>query len=152
MLENDDAMLDWRDYFDHHTLPLSRRNLSRWPHHPTGYRQVIAEYSDQASLLAQKLLELISESLGLPRQSWWPSGVEDGNWVTVQPVPGAIIVMLADQTEIITNGVYRSAEHPAITNSNRARLSLATFHGPTKLKKVSPFPRLTSPHLPDRIP
>ncbi|TVU34732.1 hypothetical protein EJB05_16580 [Eragrostis curvula] len=26
MLANDDSVLDWRDYFDHHTLPESRRN------------------------------------------------------------------------------------------------------------------------------
>lgn len=31
MLSKDDSVLDWRDYFDHHTLPLSRRNPSRWP-------------------------------------------------------------------------------------------------------------------------
>lgn len=34
----DDTVLDWRDYFDHHTLPLSRRNPSRWPDFPPNYR------------------------------------------------------------------------------------------------------------------
>ncbi|GAB4848220.1 hypothetical protein Ancab_002887 [Ancistrocladus abbreviatus] len=29
--QNHDTVLDWRDYFDHHTFPLSRRNPSRWP-------------------------------------------------------------------------------------------------------------------------
>lgn len=33
-----DVVLDWRDYFDHHTLPLSRRNPSRWPVSPPDYR------------------------------------------------------------------------------------------------------------------
>ncbi|GJX56292.1 probable 2-oxoglutarate-dependent dioxygenase ANS [Tanacetum coccineum] len=33
-----DGVLDWRDYFDHHTFPLSRRDPSRWPHFPTSYR------------------------------------------------------------------------------------------------------------------
>lgn len=37
MLENDDVVLDWWDYFDHHTLPLSRPNPSRWPHSPSDY-------------------------------------------------------------------------------------------------------------------
>lgn len=31
MLVKEDTVLDWRDYFDHHTLPLSRRNPSKWP-------------------------------------------------------------------------------------------------------------------------
>lgn len=65
MLERDDTILDWRDYFDHHTLPLSRRNPSRWPHSPADYRQVIAEYSDRMGSLAKDILGLVSESLGL---------------------------------------------------------------------------------------
>ncbi|XP_031377850.1 leucoanthocyanidin dioxygenase isoform X2 [Punica granatum] len=145
MLENDDVVLDWRDYFDHHSLPLSRRNPSRWPHHPPDYRQVVAEYSDQMALLASKLLGLISESLGLPTSciedsvgefyqnitiSFYPpcpqpdltlglqahsdmgavtlliqddvgglQVLKDGEWVMVQPVTDAIVVILADQTE-----------------------------------------------------
>lgn len=66
MLERDDTVLDWRDYFDHHTLPLSRRNSSRWPHFPADYRKVVAEYSDKMGLLASELLGLVSESIGLP--------------------------------------------------------------------------------------
>lgn len=36
--EKDDTILDWRDYFDHHTFPITRRNPSRWPRHPPYYR------------------------------------------------------------------------------------------------------------------
>jgi isopenicillin N synthase-like dioxygenase len=38
MLANDDSVLDWRDYFDHHTLPDSRRDPTRWPDFVPGYR------------------------------------------------------------------------------------------------------------------
>jgi isopenicillin N synthase-like dioxygenase len=38
MLANDDSVLDWRDYFDHHTLPESRRDPARWPDFVPGYR------------------------------------------------------------------------------------------------------------------
>ncbi|XP_054796260.1 jasmonate-induced oxygenase 4 isoform X2 [Prosopis cineraria] len=58
-------ILDWRDYFDHHSLPLSRRNPSRWPSFPSDYREVVTRYSDEMKVLAQKLSGLISESLGL---------------------------------------------------------------------------------------
>lgn len=68
MLERDDTVLDWRDYFDHHTLPFSRRNPSRWPHFPADYRQVVTKYSDQMGSLARDVLGLVSESLGLPTQ------------------------------------------------------------------------------------
>ncbi|XP_024995539.1 probable 2-oxoglutarate-dependent dioxygenase ANS [Cynara cardunculus var. scolymus] len=184
LVASDDAVLDWRDFFDHHTFPLSRRHLSRWPHSPPNYREVIAEYSDQMKVLAEKLLGLISTSLGLSSSfieeamgelyqnitiSYYPScpqpeltlglqshsdmgfitlliqdkvaGLQvskDGEWVTVDPVSHAILVILGDQTEIITNGIYKSSQHRAITNANRARLSVATFHDPAKTMSVSP--------------
>ncbi|KAJ7964358.1 2-oxoglutarate (2OG) and Fe(II)-dependent oxygenase superfamily protein [Quillaja saponaria] len=182
-------VLDWRDYFDHHTLPLSRRNPSRWPHFPSDYREVVQKYSDEMKVLAQKLLGLISESLGLPSSciesavgdfyqnitiSYYPpcpqpeltlglqshsdfgaitlliqddvGGLQvlkdDTKWVTVTPLSDAILVILADQTEIITNGKYRSTVHRAITNSNHPRLSVATFHDPAKTVKISPASEL----------
>ncbi|GER39246.1 2-oxoglutarate (2OG) and Fe(II)-dependent oxygenase superfamily protein [Striga asiatica] len=66
LVESNDTVLDWRDYFDHHSLPLSRRDPSKWPSFSSNYREVVAEYSDQMSVLADKLLRMISESLGLP--------------------------------------------------------------------------------------
>ncbi|CAH9077411.1 unnamed protein product [Cuscuta europaea] len=179
-----DTVLDWRDYFDHHTFPLSRRNPSGWPHFPSDYRGVVGQYADCMKVLAERLLELISKSLGLPCScikdavgelhqnitfSYYPpcpqpeltlglqshsdmgtitlliqddvAGLQvlrDGNWVTVNPLSDAILVILADQTEIITNGEYRSSIHRAVTNAERPRFSIATFHDPAKTRKVSP--------------
>ncbi|KDP20669.1 hypothetical protein JCGZ_21140 [Jatropha curcas] len=196
MLVDKDSVLDWRDYFDHHTLPLSRRNPSRWPHYPPNYREIVGKYSDEMKVLAQKLLGLISESLGLPScciedaigdfyqnitisyyppcprpeltlglQSHSDMGVitlliqdnveglqvfKDSQWVTVHPLSDAIVVILSDQTEIITNGKYKSAQHRAITNASRARLSVATFHDPAKTVKISPISELISKSCPPR--
>ncbi|PHT35826.1 hypothetical protein CQW23_23526 [Capsicum baccatum] len=184
LVESNETVLDWRDYFDHHTLPLSRRDPSHWPESPADYRKVVAEYSDHMKSLAQELLGLVSESLGLTCQcienivgdfyqnitiSYYPpcpqpeltlglqshsdmgaitlliqddvGGLEVFNneeWVTVKPMSNAICVILADQTEIITNGEYRSAQHRALTNAKRSRLSVATFHDPAKARRISP--------------
>lgn len=146
LVNNDDTVLDWRDYFDHHTLPLSRRNPSRWPECPKDYREVVAKYSDEMKLLAERLLGFISESLGLKSNyiqdavgefyqnitiSYYPpcpqpeltlglqthsdmgaltlliqddvgglQVLKDGEWVTVQPLSDAIVVILADQTQV----------------------------------------------------
>ncbi|XP_043690428.1 jasmonate-induced oxygenase 4 [Telopea speciosissima] len=148
MLMKEDSVLDWRVYFDHHTLPLSRRNPIRWPDSHPNYRETVVEYSDHMMTLAHKLLSLISESLGLPSScmeeavgeiyqnitvSFYPSCpqpeltlglqahsdmgaitlliqdeaaglqvLKDGQWLTVQPLSDAIVVLLADQTEILT--------------------------------------------------
>lgn len=109
-------------------------------------RNVVEEYSEQMKLLCQKLMAMISESLGLQSSSiedavgefyqnitvsYYPpcpqpeltlglqshsdmgavtlliqddvGGLEvlkDGEWVTVQPLSDAIVVILADQTEV----------------------------------------------------
>ncbi|KAJ9136415.1 hypothetical protein P3X46_033498 [Hevea brasiliensis] len=178
------GVLDWRDYFDHHTLPLSRRNPSRWPHFLPNYREVVGKHSDEMKVLAQKLLGLISESLGLPSSgienavgefyqnitiSYYPpcpqpdltlglqshsdmgaitlliqdqveglQVLKESQWFTVRPLCDAIVAILSDQIEIISNGKYKSAQHRAITNSRRPRLSVATFHDPAKKMKISP--------------
>lgn len=72
----------------------------------------------------------------------------EDSWVTVHPLKDAILVLLADQTEIITNGKYRSCEHRAITNPDRARLSVATFHDPAKSVKISPASELINESSP----
>ncbi|CAH9077413.1 unnamed protein product [Cuscuta europaea] len=153
-----DTVLDWRDYFDHHTFPLSRRNPSGWPHFPSDYRGVVGQYADCMKVLAERLLELISKSLGLPCScikdavgelhqnitfSYYPpcpqpeltlglqshsdmgtitlliqddvAGLQvlrDGNWVTVNPLSDAILVILADQTERSCWTVCRLYESP----------------------------------------
>ncbi|XAR69579.1 Leucocyanidin oxygenase [Bertholletia excelsa] len=196
LVSSNDTVLDWRDYFDHHTLPLSRRNPSRWPNFPPNYRDVVLEYSDHMKALSQRLLKLISESLCLPSSlieeavedfyqnitvSYYPpcpqpeltlglqahsdigaitlliqddvSGLQvlkDGEWVNINPLSEAIVVILADQTEIITNGKCKSAVHRAITNSNKARLSVATFHDPAKTRTISPASELISDSSPPR--
>lgn len=40
LVASNDTVLDWRDYFDHHTLPLARRNPSKWPHFSSNYRSI----------------------------------------------------------------------------------------------------------------
>ncbi|XP_020223061.1 probable 2-oxoglutarate-dependent dioxygenase ANS [Cajanus cajan] len=192
--ESSSTALDWRDYFDHHTLPLSRRNPLRWPEFPPEYRETVARYSEEMKGLAQKVLGVISESVGLRASriedavgefyqnvtvSYYPPCPEPDltlglqshsdmgaitlliqddvgglqvlkgdTWVNVQPLQDAVLVLLADQTEIITNGKYRSCEHRAITNPDRARLSVATFHDPAKTVKISPASELINESSP----
>ncbi|XP_031473746.1 jasmonate-induced oxygenase 4 [Nymphaea colorata] len=196
LASENDGVLDWRDYFDHHTLPESRRKPDRWPTYPPNYRKVVVEYSDQMKLLAQRLLHLMSESLGLPSSyiedavgeayqnitiSYYPpcpqpdlvlglqahsdmgavtlliqddvgglEALKGEEWINVQPTSDAIVVILGDQTEVMTNGVYKSAVHRAIVNSRQARLSVATFYDPSKQKRISAAPMLVSESSPIR--
>ncbi|KAJ4798193.1 2-oxoglutarate (2OG) and Fe(II)-dependent oxygenase superfamily protein [Rhynchospora pubera] len=188
MLARDDTVLDWRDYFDHHTLPLDRRDPTKWPDFIPNYREVVTQYSNEMERLAKRLLSIISQSLNLPPSyiedavgnvyqnitvSFYPpcprpdlalglqahsdmgaitlliqddvGGLEvlkDDQWVLVQPLEDAIVVILADMTEIMTNGAYKSSVHRALVNANKARLSVATFYDPSKVCKIYPAPPL----------
>ncbi|XP_006657487.1 2'-deoxymugineic-acid 2'-dioxygenase-like [Oryza brachyantha] len=53
-----------------------------------------------------------------------------GDWINVEPVPNAFVVNFGHLLEIATNGVLKSIEHRAMTNSVVARTSVATFMMP----------------------
>ncbi|WMV15703.1 hypothetical protein MTR67_009088 [Solanum verrucosum] len=50
--------------------------------------------------------------------------------------------------KIVSNGVYRSIEHRAIVNSNKERLSVATFYSSNLDSELGPAHSLTGPNNP----
>ncbi|OAY72243.1 Naringenin,2-oxoglutarate 3-dioxygenase [Ananas comosus] len=57
---------NWRDFLRLHCYPLEDF-IREWPCNPPDFKQVVGEYSKHARALAVRLLEGISESLGLER-------------------------------------------------------------------------------------
>lgn len=54
-----------------------------------------------------------------------------GDWIKVDPVPGAFVVNFGCQLEVVTNGMLKSIEHRVMTNLGVARTTVATFIMPT---------------------
>lgn len=50
--------------------------------------------------------------------------------------------------QITTNGIYASIEHRATVNSEKERISLATFYGPNMQATLAPAPSLVTPERP----
>ncbi|KAH7512710.1 hypothetical protein FEM48_Zijuj12G0119500 [Ziziphus jujuba var. spinosa] len=75
---------------------------------------------------------------------------KDGIWVPVKPLPGAFIVNVGDALEIITNGAYRSIEHRATINSEKERLSIATFYSPRFDGEMGPAYSLITEQSPQK--
>ncbi|KAL8200190.1 hypothetical protein R6Q57_011529 [Mikania cordata] len=74
---------------------------------------------------------------------------KDGLWIPVVPLPNAFIVNIGEILEILTNGQYKSIEHRATVNSEKERLSIATFYSPNFDGDLGPAPSLiTSEMLP----
>ncbi|KAK1439368.1 hypothetical protein QVD17_05185 [Tagetes erecta] len=76
---------------------------------------------------------------------------KDGVWIPVKPLPNSFIVNIGDALEIMTNGLYKSIEHRAIVNSEKERLSIATFLGPKLDGEIGPAPRLITPETPPKF-
>ncbi|CAN6339300.1 unnamed protein product [Urochloa humidicola] len=71
--------------------------------------------------------------------------VRKGNtWVTVQPLPGAFLVNIGDQIQILSNGAYKSVEHRALANASDDRLTIAFFCNPEGDLPMAPAAQLVS--------
>ncbi|KAJ7537034.1 hypothetical protein O6H91_12G093800 [Diphasiastrum complanatum] len=55
----------WREFVELHTFPLSERHYNYWPQQPAEFRETVEKYTAALLELAQRLLAVISESLGL---------------------------------------------------------------------------------------
>ncbi|OIW05426.1 hypothetical protein TanjilG_23252 [Lupinus angustifolius] len=54
----------WKDSLQH-PCPPSGEFMQYWPEKPLGYREIVGKYTQELSTLGLKILELISEGLGL---------------------------------------------------------------------------------------
>ncbi|KAF7808445.1 protein SRG1-like [Senna tora] len=72
----------------------------------------------------------------------------NGNWIHVNPLPNAFVINLGDVFEILSNGIYQSVEHRATVNSEKERMSMATFLGPKLDGILGPSLNLVTPERP----
>ncbi|XP_028089821.1 probable 2-oxoglutarate/Fe(II)-dependent dioxygenase [Camellia sinensis] len=73
---------------------------------------------------------------------------KDGMWIPLKPLPNAFIVNIGDMLEMVTNGIYKSIEHRATVDSEKERLSIATFLGANLELDVGSAPSLITPQTP----
>ncbi|XP_077251575.1 jasmonate-induced oxygenase 1-like [Tasmannia lanceolata] len=67
---------------------------------------------------------------------------KDGVWFNVPPVKDALVIILADQLEIVSNGIYKSVDHRTAVNGDKERMSLVVFFNPDGNKKIGPMEAL----------
>ncbi|KAK6270236.1 hypothetical protein POUND7_007341 [Theobroma cacao] len=104
---------------------------------PCGEPEQVIGLSPHSDATGLTILHQVNEVEGLQVK-------KDGKWLPVKPLPNAFIVNIGDALEIITNVVYRSIEHRATVNSEKERLSIATFYSPNYNGEVGPAPSLIS--------
>lgn len=53
--------------------------------------------------------------------------LKDGKWLAVKPHPDAFVINIGDQFQALSNGLYKSVWHRAVVNSDKPRISVASF-------------------------
>ncbi|KAF8031466.1 hypothetical protein BT93_D0625 [Corymbia citriodora subsp. variegata] len=152
--------IDWESTFFLRHLPVS--NMSEVPDLTEDYRKVMREFALEIQKLAEQLLDLLCENLGLEKGylkkvfygSKGPTFgtkddkvgglqlLKDGKWIDVPPLRHSIVINLGDQLEVITNGKYKSVEHQVVAQTDGNRMSIASFYNPGSDAVICPAPAL----------
>ncbi|KAF6154282.1 hypothetical protein GIB67_026738 [Kingdonia uniflora] len=74
--------------------------------------------------------------------------LKDGQWIKVPILPHALVVNVADQMEIMSNGIFKSPVHRAVTNSEKERMSLVIFYSLHYNDEIEPAAALISETTP----
>nr|ACA81454.1 flavanone 3-hydroxylase [Glycine max] len=82
-----ESVQDWREIVIHFSYPKRERDYSRWPDTPEGWRSVTEEYSDKVMGLAGKLMEVLSEAMGLEKEGLSKACVDMDQKVVVNYYP-----------------------------------------------------------------
>lgn len=76
----------------------------------------------------------------------------DGHWISADPVPGGIVVNVADFLMRWTNGVYKSTVHRVVNRTDRVRYSVPLFFSINYDEKVETLPSCISEETPAKFP
>ncbi|XP_062143776.1 naringenin,2-oxoglutarate 3-dioxygenase [Alnus glutinosa] len=82
-----EAVQDWREIVTYFSYPIRSRDYSRWPDKPEAWRAVTEQYSDRLMELACKLLEVLSEAMGLEKEALTKACVDMDQKVVVNYYP-----------------------------------------------------------------
>ncbi|KAB1219057.1 Naringenin,2-oxoglutarate 3-dioxygenase [Morella rubra] len=82
-----EAVQNWREFVTYSSYPIRKGDYSRWPNKPEGWRAVTQQYSETLMGLARKLLEVLSEAMGLEKEALAKACVEINQKVMVNYYP-----------------------------------------------------------------
>ncbi|KAJ1422606.1 Oxoglutarate/iron-dependent dioxygenase [Sesbania bispinosa] len=82
-----ESVQDWREIVTYFSYPIKNRDYSRWPDVPEGWKAVTERYSENLMGLACKLLEVLSEAMGLEKEALTKACVDMDQKVVINYYP-----------------------------------------------------------------
>ncbi|XP_051197939.2 protein LATERAL BRANCHING OXIDOREDUCTASE 1-like [Lolium perenne] len=74
--------------------------------------------------------------------------LRDGVWWDVPVVPHALLVIIGDQTQIMSNGIFKSPVHRVLTNAKKERISVALDYSVDPEREIEPSAQLVNEERP----
>ncbi|KAJ8641255.1 hypothetical protein MRB53_017949 [Persea americana] len=74
--------------------------------------------------------------------------LKDNQWFRIHPIRHALLINVGDQIEIMSNGIFKSPVHRAVTNLEKERISLAMFLAAEVDKEIGPANSLVNTSRP----
>ncbi|KAK6289512.1 hypothetical protein POUND7_001053 [Theobroma cacao] len=75
---------------------------------------------------------------------------KDGLWIDAKYIPGALIIHIGDQIEILSNGKYKAVLHRTTVDKEKTRMSWPVFLEPPGEFVVGPLPQLADEQNPPK--
>ena len=68
-----------------------------------------------------------------------PTNGTHGEWIRVEPIPGALAINTGDMAQVWSNGKYQAPLHRVLTNTEKSRYSAPFFYNPPYHAVVEPI-------------
>ncbi|KAF3781222.1 putative inactive flavonol synthase 2 [Nymphaea thermarum] len=105
---------NWREFVSFFSFPVHSRDYAMWPSRPEGWRKVVERYCDATLELASRIMEVLSECMGLEKGAFMEACLQVEQKMKVnfypkcpqpeltlglsrQTDPGAVTLVLQDQ-------------------------------------------------------
>ncbi|KAK8672271.1 hypothetical protein V6N13_110644 [Hibiscus sabdariffa] len=105
------------------------------------FKEAVEEYSIQVQKVAEEINANLSELMGIGRDGLKRTMIPLASKLSTRGT-GSLLNQsptLLSSTSILSNGVYKSIEHRAITNEKKARISVAAFAYPDDELEIGPL-------------
>ncbi|KAK4391545.1 Codeine O-demethylase [Sesamum angolense] len=119
-------------------------------------RDMLYDYTARLRQVEEQLLKSMAKSLSLPEDNFMKQLGEQSTMAArfnyYPPCARADVVVglkpHTDASMIISNGIFKSRVHRALTNSTRERNTLAMFYGPDPEQEIGPVEELVDEKRP----